>query len=106
MGYTHFRSHVVGQAGTERIASFTIKPKALDLTNSTNSYITLGANNAILWGALGVKASIACAASAIGNIATGPGWIYLSSNRKYGGTYVKANGSTASIVKLNITSGI
>lgn len=103
MGYTHFRSNVVGQAGTERVASFVFKPKELNLTNSTNSYITLGANNAIFWGSLGNKKAIALVASAVGNIASGCGWIYLSSNAATGGVWAKANGTNASIVRLNVT---
>ena len=71
---------MVGQAGTERIASFSLKPKGLDLTQSTNKYIALGASNFIMWGPKGCRKTIAEAASALfpSTIATNPGFIYIS----------------------------
>ena len=98
MGLTHFRSNIVGHAGTEKIASLNI-----DMTNSSNSYITLGANHAIIWGSLGNKKAIANVASALGSIASGCGWIYLSSNAATGGLWYKKNGTNASVFRCTAT---
>ena len=98
MGLTHFRSNIVGHAGTEKIASLNI-----DMTNANQSYIKLGANNAIFWGSLGNKKAIALVASALGSIASGCGWVYLSSNAATGGLWCKANGTNASIKRINTT---
>ena len=98
MGLTHFRSNVVGHAGTEKVASMN-----LDLTGASNSYIKLGASNYIIWGSLGNKKAIALVASGLGSVASGCGWVYLSSNAATGGLWAKANGTNASIVRLNVT---
>jgi hypothetical protein len=108
MGYTHFRSDVVGKVGTEKVASFVLKPKELNLTQSTNSYITLGPDHFIFWGALGNREMIATTVKPrlSSTAASGCGWIYLSNNSASGGLYYRANGTNASIFKANVKGGI
>ena len=98
MGLTHFRSHVVGHAGTERIASMNI-----DMSNASNSYLKLSANNFIFWGTDGCIDAIATTVKAAlpSATASGAGWIYLSNNAASGGLWYKVNGTNASMVKIN-----
>lgn len=100
MGMTHFRSNVIGHAGTERIASMNI-----NMAGASNSYIKLGANNFVFWGALGNREMIATTVKAQlpSATASGCGWLYLSNNAATGGLWCKANGTNASIVRVNVT---
>ena len=73
------------------------------MVGATNSYIKLGANNFIFWGTGGCIDTIATAVKAAlpSATASGAGWIYISNNAASGGLWFKANGTNASMVKMN-----